>query len=193
MRRICLVVAVLLGATGMPKAAGAQAVEPVRCFFAALNAHDFEAMTKCYAPSAVTVRSGTRVPVDFSASRGYREFEAATDARFRFDLRSSTDSTADIVLHEESSFLRALGLTEVTADWRYVVRNGVIVEEHHLRPDSAYAVRYRQFVAWGRSEQPSLWASVIDQNGNVIFNGVTGRTLVALALQWGASRPVPRS
>lgn len=166
----------------------ASPVDAVRCFFASLNAHDYEAMRKCYATSPVTVRNGARTPVNFDASRGYREFEAATEARFSFDLKSSSDTTADVVLHEESDFLGALGLAEVTADWRYVVRDGVIVEEHHLRADSAYAVRFREFVRWGRANQPPLWSSVLDTDGNVRFNGTTARALVALGRQWTESR-----
>jgi ketosteroid isomerase-like protein len=171
-----------------PAAANAQATAPVRCFFDALNAHDFQAMTACYAPSAVTVRRGNRFPVDFAASRGYREFEAVTNARFHFDVRSETDSIADIVLHEESDFLRALGLAEVTADWRYLVRGAAIVEEHHTRADSAYAVRFREFVAWGHSSQPALWTSVLDGNGNVAFTAATANALVTLARQWSSRR-----
>jgi ketosteroid isomerase-like protein len=173
---------------GAPSVVRAQAVEPVRCFFASLNAHDFQAMMTCYAPSAVTVRRGRRFPVDFDASRGYREFDAKTRAKFYFDVRSANDSIAEIVLHEENDFLRALGLAEVTADWRYVVRGGVIAEEHHTRADSAFAARFREFVEWGRATQPSRWASVLDGVGNVVFNGATADALVALGQQWSKSQ-----
>jgi ketosteroid isomerase-like protein len=176
----------LAAAIGTPSAASAQASTAVRCFYAALNAHDFRAMVACYSPDAVTVRGAERHPVDFEASRGYREFEAQTNARFHFDLESESDSVADTVLHEESDFLRALGLTSVTADWRYVVRRGVIAEEHHTRADSAYGPRYREFVAWARREQSPQWQSVIDGAGNVVFNGATARSLVALASAWSA-------
>ena len=83
---------------------------------------------------------------------------------------------------------RALGLTSVVADWLYVVRGGVIVEEHHTRADSAYAPRFRALVAWGRQNQPPGWQSVIDGSGNVVFNGTTASTLVALARAWSISR-----
>jgi ketosteroid isomerase-like protein len=175
-------------ATGAPSVAAAQASSVVRCYYAALNAHDFQAMMACYSPTAVTVRGSTRQPVDFEASRGYRAFEAATHARFSFDLKSESDSTADTVLHEESDFLRALGLTSVTADWFYVVRQGVIVEEHHTRADSLYGPKFRQFVAWGRREQPPEWQTVIDGAGNVVFNATTANALVALAQRWTAIR-----
>ena len=178
----------LCAVAASPSATSAQASAAVRCYYAALNTHDFHAMMACYSATAVTVHGSAKTPVDFEASRGYREFEAETHARFWFDLRSESDSTADTVLHEESDFLRALGLTSVTADWFYVVRGGVIVEEHHTRADSAYAPRYRAFVAWGRQNQPPEWQSVIDGSGNVVFNGATARPLVALALAWSAGR-----
>jgi ketosteroid isomerase-like protein len=174
--------------TGTPRVATAQASGAVRCYYAALNAHDFQAMMSCYSPAAVTVRGSTRQPVDFEASRGYRQFEAATHARFYFDLKSESDTTADTVLHEESDFLRALGLTSVTADWFYVVRRGVIVEEHHTRADSLYGPKFREFVAWARREQLPEWQNVIDPAGNVVFNGVTAKTLVALARRWASVR-----
>jgi hypothetical protein len=48
----------------------ASPVDAVRCFFASLNAHHYEAMTRCYATSAVTARNGARTPVNFDGSRG---------------------------------------------------------------------------------------------------------------------------
>jgi ketosteroid isomerase-like protein len=185
--RVSLVL-LLATVTTTPDSAGAQASAAVRCFYAALNAHDYPAMRACYSPDAVTVRGSARHPVDFDASRGYREFEAVTRARFWFDLESESDSVAETVLHEESDFLRALGLTSVTADWRYVVRRGLIVEEHHTRADSAYGPRFREFVAWGRRDQPPEWVSVIDGAGNVVFNGATASALVSLAQRWSSSR-----
>ena len=179
---------VLSATATAPGTARAQASNALRCYYAALNAHDFPAMMACYSPNAVTVRGSARHPVDFEASRGYREFEAETHARFWFDLKSESDSTADTVLHEESDFLRALDLTSVTADWMYAVRGGVIVEEHHTRADSAYAPRFREFVAWGRRNQPPEWQSVIDASGNVVFNRATARALVTLARAWSVSR-----
>ena len=86
---------ILAATTTTPSVAFSQASGAVRCYYAALNAHDFPATMACYSPTAVTVRGSARQPVDFEASRGYRQFEAETHARFFFDLKSESDTTAD--------------------------------------------------------------------------------------------------
>jgi hypothetical protein len=105
---------------------------------------------------------------------------------------ATTDSTIDFGLHETNDFLGALGLEGVTVHWRYVVRDGRIVEEELLKPDGAFPARLREVTAWGRARKPAGWAAVTDSSGNIHFDGTTAPGLVALAREWSRSKaPVP--
>jgi hypothetical protein len=160
----------------------------VACVIDAWNAAHLERSRKCYADSAVAVWSGERKTIDWEAERRYRAFDAAARSRFRFDVLAARDSTVDFALHETNDFLEALGLEGVTVHWRYVVREGRIVEEEFLKADDAFPGVLREFTAWGRARQPEGWGAVTNATGGVHFDGKTAPTLVALARQWLRSR-----
>jgi hypothetical protein len=93
----------------------------------------------CYAPSAVAVRNDTRHAIDWEAEEGYRAFDAVVGSVFRFTVLATRGDTVDTELTERNDFLDALGIPLVRARWRYVVRRGLIAEEHHLVADSTFA------------------------------------------------------
>lgn len=177
----CLLLSVLLSTpvdvAGVPVAA-------VACVIDAWNAAHLERSRSCYADSAVAVWSGERKPIDWEAQRRYRAFDAAARSRFRFDVLAARDSTVDFALHETNDFLEALGLEGVTVHWRYVVRDGRIVEEELRRPDAVFPGVLRAFSAWGRERKPDGWAAVTDAHGDIRFDGATAPQLIALARKW---------
>ena len=157
------------------------------CLISAWNAYDSEAARRCYTAHAVAVRGGQRIAIDWEAERGYRAFDAVAHSRFQFEIAAATDSTVEIVLHEQNEFLQALGLSGVTARWYYLVAGDLIAAEQHLQADSAFARVFREFTAWGRRSHPEGWTDVVDHSGDVVFSGSSAPLLIKLALKWARS------
>jgi hypothetical protein len=171
------------------------ATDPTRavvCLIAAWNAHDASAARWCYAEGAVAVTGGGTRPIDWVAETGYRAFDAATDAVFRFEILAVKGDTVDMEMEEENAFLRALQIPKVTARWRYVVEGGRIAEERHLVADPTFATTFRQFRVWAQAHRSADWSAISDPDGRARFDGVTGDRLVALATEWRPSSIAPR-
>jgi len=160
----------------------------VTCLGSAWNAHDAGASRMCYAPSAVAVRNDSRHAIDWEAEEGYRAFDAVVGSVFRFTVLATRGDTVDTELTERNDFLDALGIPLVRARWRYVVRRGLIAEEHHLVADSTFAGVYRRFSAWARTERATEWATISGSSGLARFDGGSAGTLTKLAREWKQSQ-----
>ena len=179
---------ILLTVASLLAPAAADPRASVECVISAWNAYDVERSRRCYAESAVALRGGERVALDWNAERRYRAFDAAAHSRFGFEVLQSRESSVAFALHETNDFLGALGVEGVTVRWRYDVADGVIVAEELLKSDAAFPAVFREFSAWGRDRQPAGWTSVLDADGQVLFDGATAPHLIALAREWVRSK-----
>jgi hypothetical protein len=158
--------------------------QAVACLFASWNTYDVEASKRCYADSAVALRGSVRTPLDWDLEGGYRSFDAAAHSVFRYQVLEEQDSLIEVRLWEHNAFLTALGLSSISARWRYLVRQGRIAQEEHLERDSGFAVRYQQFRRWAQETRPGNWGAALDATGEIRFDGGTAPLLIGAARRW---------
>lgn len=188
MVRLMLSFALAFSIGRIPAHAADGPADAAGCLISAWNRHDWAAANRCYTDDAVTVRNGSASPLDRDAERGYREFEAAANARFTYTVDASGPDSVEIALREESDFLRALGVATLAARWRFVTRGGLIAEEHHLnKPYPRFTAAFRQFAEWLQTERPLIWKAVVDSDGDIVFSKSTGSLLVKSAQEWQRS------
>ena len=157
-------------------------------YFASLNRYDGDASVAFYAADAVFVHQQQREPIDHNANREYREFEAATHARFTYHIHKIEGDTADVSLAESNDFYRALGSATHRSRWLYRFRGDQIYEIVQLGPPNAeYSQDLRAFRAWILRARPEQAKLVTSADGNVIFNGKTAARVTSLAKEWHAT------
>ena len=158
-------------------------------YFATLNRYDGDASLAFYTADAVFVHQQQREPIDRSGSRDYREFEAATHARFTYHIHKIEGDTADVSLTESNDFYRALGSATHASRWLYRFRGDQIYEIVQVsRPNTAYSQDLRAFREWILRARPEQAKLVTSAEGNVIFNGRTAARVTSLAKEWQATR-----
>ena len=158
-------------------------------YFDTLNRYDGDGSLAFYTADAVFVHEQQREPIDRSANRSFREFEAATHARFTYHIHKIDGDTADVSLAESNDFYTALGSTTHKSRWLYRFQGGRIYEIVQVGPPNAeYSKDFREFRAWIVRARPEHAKLVTSGDGNVIFNGRTAAAITSLARQWQASR-----
>ena len=163
-------------------------------FFAALNSYNFGAYSAFYTPDASVVHyDNERTALDLTTAKGYREFEAATHARFSYQVHELTGNAADICEAESNDFYEILGPREHKSHWRYRFREGRIYEEDQLSPpDPEYLKAYRALRGWIASARPDDARKITMPDGNLIFSGTTAADILRLARAWKAEGgPMP--
>jgi predicted amidohydrolase YtcJ len=157
-------------------------------YVAALNAHDVNRALSFYSRDTVVLQQGTITPVDLNIVRGYREFEAATEAHFDTRIASATDDRVEVFETEANQFQRAIGAGPVTSHWIYRFHNGRILELVHLNaPDPIYLERYRAFRDW-IVQQPAVAVQLIAK-GDLVFDGATAAMMLDRGRQWSDAHP----
>ena len=157
-------------------------------YVAALNAHDVNRAMSFYSRDTVVLQQGSITPVDLKIERGYREFEAATEAHFDTRIASATDDRVEVFETEANQFQRAIGAGPVTSHWIYRFHHGRILELVHLNaPDPIYLERYRAFRDW-ILRQPADAAQLI-VNGDLAFNGSSAAMMLDRGRQWSEAHP----
>jgi hypothetical protein len=178
--------AIILVSVSQAPAPAQSPADAAACVLAGYNRHDVAFEARCFATSAISVdRRGERRPFDWEAEARYRRFDAVVHARFRHEPQPSAGDVVEVLLFETNDFLRALGIDEIRARWRYVTRGGLVRESHLLgEPTPAFAAALRSFSDWLRSRPSRDAAQVLDSTGSIVFDGKTAAPLVALARKW---------
>jgi hypothetical protein len=183
--KFCTICLVLAWVPAVSVAAPSGSRQRLADYFAALNRYDFEACLTFYAADAVTVHGNERTPFDRKVGQGYREFEAATHARFTYQIRSITGDTADVFETESNDFYKVLGNETHESHWAYRFREGLIYEEIQLSPpNDEYLKAYRALRAWIHRANPEVFKTVTSEDGNLVFNGRTAAAIMSLAREW---------
>jgi hypothetical protein len=100
--------------------------------------------------------SGERHAIDWEFERRLREFDAAARSRFRFEILDARHPHVELTLYETNQLLDALGLERVTAQWRYTVRGGRVLEEQLLEADGAFGAALQEFTRLSSSMSARL-------------------------------------
>ena len=163
-------------------------------YFAALNRYDGEASVAFYTADAVFVHQQQREPIDRGANRDFRDFEAATHARFMYHIHKIDGDTADVSLAESNDFYRALGSATHKSRWLYRFRADQIYEIAQAGPpNTEYSRNLQAFRAWIVRARPEQAKLVTSAEGNIIFNGRTATAITSLARQWYAKGKAAKS
>jgi ketosteroid isomerase-like protein len=157
-------------------------------YIGTLNRYDGDASLRFYTADAVFVHQQQREPIDRSANREYREFEAATHARFTYHIHKIDGDTADVSLAESNDFYRALGSATHKSRWLYRFHEDQIYEIVQVGlPNTEYLQNLRAFRDWILRARPEQ-ARLVTSAGNVIFNGRTAAPITSLAREWQANQ-----
>ena len=163
--------------------------ERLFAYFDTLNRYDGDASLAFYTADAVFVHQQLREPIDRGANRDYREFEAATHARFTYHIHKIDGDTADVSLAESNDFYRALGSATHKSRWLYRFHGDQIYEIVQAGPPNAqYSQDFRAFREWILGARPEQAKLVTSEDQKIIFNGKTAARIMSLAREWQATR-----
>lgn len=155
-------------------------------FVAGLNRHDVDAQYALYAKNMVYLDGARRVKPDRESERTSREFEAANDATWRFELSKAGPDWLVGTLTEDMLYYRLLGVGVRSHEVRVRFRDAKIVEMSSSNWTDAgcpYEETRDRFFDWLLEEKPRL-AADISRDGRPVFNGETAHRINQAVREW---------
>lgn len=155
-------------------------------FVAALNSHDVDAQYALYAKDMVYLNGERRVKPARKSERRSREFEAANDATWSFEISAVGPDWAEGTLTEDMLYYQLLGVGPRSHEVRVRFRNAKIVEmssSNWTEAGCPYEETRNRFIDWLIEEKPRLAADV-SRDGRIVFNGETAVLINRAVREW---------
>jgi hypothetical protein len=159
----------------------------------ALNGHDAEAVAAFWALDRSSGEAMAKSRRVLARWKGYREFEAASHARFTIAAKALGGDTYEVVQREDCDFYRWLGSGTRTSRFTVHVREGRF-HDVVSGPDSDsgrdYAEALDDFRTWLLAHHAAQAALVL-RDGEFVFDARSAGILLPLAGQWDAQAAGP--
>jgi Tol biopolymer transport system component len=163
----------------------------LRGYIEALDRHDVEGQYSFYSSEMLEPPAGQTIEAKKERSRNERAFEAASNARWSYEIVGAGLDSLEATITEGMDFYDALGVGPRSHRARFRFRDGKITDIETwdwTQPGRPYERARDRFVAWLAKERPARAARLM-KNGRLVFQKATAAPMIALAAEWFDLQP----
>lgn len=173
-----------------PEPSGADALDAVRSFLAAANAHEVEVALAHLAPDYRFLESGAESGIDRDGMRTIFEWDAVLDSEALEETMQASGDRVEGEFLERNALYRGLGIEETRCRLVFRVEDGRIAEQviTQLPQDGpSFDEAVTPFLEWLGEEDPDAFEELMPE-GEIEFRADLAKRWLALVERWRADR-----